>query len=188
MPTEPLLSDDLFDPITAEQPAGADLRWTPEWDRIKEARRADDGLESGSWTKKDSKVADWPLVKELATTMLRNRTKDLQIAMWLTEANLKLHGFAGLRDSFRLIRELVHRYWDTGLYPVMEDGPEDRAAPFEWLNDKLVDSIAAVPITARSDQGRDYSFIDLKEARRIGSEASYKQADGEVDGTKKKAF
>ena len=61
--------------------------------------------------------------------MLRDRTKDLQIAIWLTEANMKLHGFAGLRDSFRLIRELMLRYWDTGLYPVMEDGPEDRAGP-----------------------------------------------------------
>ena len=32
MPTEPLLSNDLLDPIAAEQPAGTDLRWTPEWD------------------------------------------------------------------------------------------------------------------------------------------------------------
>jgi type VI secretion system protein ImpA len=76
MPTEPLLSDDLLDPITAERPAGADLRWTPEWDRIKEARRADDSLDSGKWAKKDRKVSDWPLVKELVTTALRERSKD----------------------------------------------------------------------------------------------------------------
>jgi predicted component of type VI protein secretion system len=86
MPTEPLLSNDLLDPIMAEQPAGADLRWTADWDRIKEARRADDGLETGNWAKKERKVADWRQVEELATAMLRDRSKDLQLAVWLMEA------------------------------------------------------------------------------------------------------
>src|SRR5215467_7356306 len=99
--------DDLLGPISAEQPAGVDLRWTPEWDRIKEARRSDDTLESGKWVKKERKSANWSLVKELAESMLRQQSKDLQIALWLMEANLKLYGFAGLRDSLRLTRELL---------------------------------------------------------------------------------
>src|SRR6266853_1645398 len=140
MSTASLVSDDLLDPITAEQPTGTDLRWTSEWDRIKEARRADDGLDSGKWTKKDQKTSDWPRVKELVTTALRERSKDLQLALWLTESDIKLRGFQGLRDGLRITRELMVRYWDRGLYPVMEDGPEDRAGPFEWLNSKLVDS------------------------------------------------
>ena len=28
----------LLDPLPGDSPAGVDLRWTPEWDRIKEAR------------------------------------------------------------------------------------------------------------------------------------------------------
>jgi type VI secretion system protein ImpA len=123
MPTEPLLSDDLLDPITAEQPAGADLRWTPEWDRIKDARRADDSLDSGQWAKRERKASDWPLVKDLVTAALRERSKDLQLALWLTESNIKLHGFPGLRDGLRITRELMARYWDKGLYPTLEDGP-----------------------------------------------------------------
>src|ERR1700720_2345457 len=99
MPTAPLVVDELLDPISPDQPAGVDLRWTPEWDRIKEARRSDDGLDSGKWIKKERKVADWRLVQELARAMLRERTKDLQLAMWLTEANIKLQGFPGLRDG-----------------------------------------------------------------------------------------
>src|ERR1051325_10608488 len=96
---EQLVNGELLDPVAAEQPAGADLRWTPEWDRIKEARRADDELGSGQGGQKDRKLANWPLVAELAAAMLR-RSKDLQLALWLTEANVKLHGFAGLRDGF----------------------------------------------------------------------------------------
>jgi type VI secretion system protein ImpA len=188
MPSETLLIDGLLDPITPDQPAGTDLRWTPEWDRIKEARRADDGLDSGKWVKKERKSAEWPLVQELATTMLRQRSKDLQLAMWLTEANIKLQGFAGLGDGLRLVRELMLLYWDDGLYPQIEDGPEDRAGPLQWLNDKLADAIAAVPITVRSDQGRDYSFLDLEDARRVGSESSWRGADGETNVEKKNAY
>jgi len=188
MPTASLYTDDFLGPVSADQPVGIDLRWTAEWDRIKEARRADDDLKSGKWTKKEQKAADWRLVEELASGMLRNRSKDLQLALWLTEAGMKRHGFPGLRDGLRLTRELLVRYWDTGLYPPMEDGPEDRAGPFEWLNNKLVDSITAIPITVRGDGGPDYSLIDLKDARWVGYEASCKDPYGEIDSTRKKAF
>ncbi len=188
MPTEQLLSDDLLDPITAEQPAGADLRWTPEWDRIKDARRADDSLDSGQWAKRERKASDWPLVKDLVTAALRERSKDLQLALWLTESNIKLYGFPGLRDGLRITRELMVRYWDKGLYPTLEDGPEDRAGPFEWLNSKLVDSITDIPITVRLDGGPNYSFLDLKDARLVGSEKSWRAEDDAIDERKKKAY
>src|ERR1039457_3699829 len=188
MPTASLYTDDFLGPVSADQPVGIDLRWTAEWDRLKEARRADDDLKSGKWAKKEQKTADWRLVEELASGMLRNRSKDLQLALWLTEAGMKRHGYPGLRDGLRLTRELMVRYWDNGLYPPMEDGPEDRAGPFEWLNNKLVDSITAIPITVRDDGGQDYSLIDLKEARWVGSEASCIDAFGEIDTVKKKAY
>jgi type VI secretion system protein ImpA len=188
MPTASLYTEDFLGPVSADQPVGIDLRWTAEWDRIKEARRADDDLKSGKWAKKEQKSADWRLVEELAAGMLRNRSKDLQLALWLTEAGMKLHGFPGLRDGLRLARELLVLYWDQGLYPPMEDGPEDRAGPFEWLNNKLVDSITAIPITVRADGGQDYSFSDLKDARWVGYEAGCKDPYGEIDSVKKKVF
>src|SRR5258708_10286518 len=188
MPTALLYTDDFLGPVSPDQPVGTDLCWTEEWKRNKEARRADDELESGKWEKKEQKTADWRLVEELASGMLRNRSKDLQLALWLTEAGMKRHGFPGLRAGLRLTRELLVRYWDNGLYPPMEDGPEDRAGPFEWLNNKLVDSIIAIPITVRGDGGKDYSLLDLKDARWVGSESSCKDPYGEIDFVKKRAF
>lgn len=188
MPTAPLDTDDLLDPISPDQPAGSDLRWTADWDRIKEARRADDGLDSGKWAKKERKASDWRLARELTTAMLRERSKDLQLALWLTEANIKLFGFPGLRDGLRITRELMVRYWDKGLYPPMEDGPEDRAGPFEWLSNKLVDAMTAIPITVRSDSGTDYSFINWQDALRVGSDANCRTPDGEIDEKKKKDY
>jgi len=188
MRTTQFYTEDLLDPISTDQPGGTDLRWTPEWDRIKEARRADDDLESGKWVKRERKVADWPLVQHLAQAMLRERSKDLQLVMWLTEANIKLYGFPGLCDGLRLAREFLVRYWDQGLYPPIEDGAEDRAGPLQWLNDKLVNSITAIPITVRSDGGRDYGYLDLKDARDIGSEAKCKTPEGEIDANKKRDY
>jgi type VI secretion system protein ImpA len=187
MPTAQLYSDDILEPISTDQPAGVDLRWTPQWDRIKEARRADDGLVSGKWAKKERKDSDWRLAQELSVALLSKQSKDLQLALWLTEASVHLHGFAGLRDGLRIMRELMTRFWDD-LYPRMEDGPEDRAGPFEWLNEKFIDSISAIPITVRNSQGLDYSFNDLQDARRVGLSASYMTADGEIDSEKKKNY
>jgi type VI secretion system protein ImpA len=188
MPTAPSVIDDLLDPIPTEPPCGRDPRDAAEWDRIKEARRADDGLDAGKWAKKERKTANWRLVEEIATSVLRTQSKDLQVAMWLTEANLKLYGFAGLADGFRLVRELISRYWDQGLFPTIEDGPEYRAGPLSWLNDKLADSIATLPITRCPDQDRNYNLLDLQDARKVGSEAKFKSADGEIDEPKKREY
>jgi len=178
----------LLNPISTSSPAGDDLRWTPEWDRIREARRSDDGLDPGKWAKKEIKSANWRLVRELTTAALRERTKDLQLALWFTEAELRLDGFPGLRDGLHLTRGLMVLYWDQGLYPPIEDGPEDRTGPFEWMNDKLVDVILSTPITARDDLGDNFSLLNLRDARRVGSESSWKSDDGTIDDTKKKEY
>ncbi|HKD07252.1 MAG TPA: type VI secretion system protein TssA [Bryobacteraceae bacterium] len=189
MTATPVPVEALLDPIpVAGMPAGMDMRWTREWDRLKEARRFDDGLETGKWQKRETKTADWTTVHDLAASLLREHTKDLQISMWLTEANIKLYGFPGLRDGLHVTRELMQRYWNQGLFPNIEDGPEDRSGPFEWLNSKLVDSIRSIPITARGDSGRDYSLIDLDDARRTGSEKSARDEDGDIDAVKKREF
>jgi type VI secretion system protein ImpA len=187
MPAELLQAEDFLDPISSEQPCGVDLRLKPEWDRIREARRSDDQFEEGKWQKKERKTANWRLVSELASSALKTKTKDLQIAIWLTEAELKLHGFRGLSQGFGLVKELMVRYWDRGLYPLMEQGPEDRAGPLEWLNNKLVDAVSAVPITRRSDQGDDYSLQHLRDAAGL-SEASFTDAQGEIDEAKKRDY
>ncbi len=138
-----------------------------------------------SGRKKDAKSADWRLVQQLTAAMLRTRSKDLQLAMWLTEANVKLHGFTGLREGLATVRELMIRFWDAGLYPVIEDGPEDRSGPFEWLNEKLVDSILSIPIT-RSGSGSDLQPDRSPRRSPVGSETQCKDENGDVDPQKKR--
>jgi type VI secretion system protein ImpA len=76
--------DALLAPIRWRCGSGADLRYEGTYDRIKEARRADDALAQGDW-KRDLKTAEWQKVIDLATVAPK-KTKDLQIGAWLAEA------------------------------------------------------------------------------------------------------
>src|ERR1035438_3253242 len=124
--------DELLEPISDENPSGTNLRYGPEFDAIKEARREDPDVAQGDW-KVERRTADYKKVLKLTTEVLRSKTKDLQIAVWLTEANTHLKGFEGLAAGLRLVMELLLRFWDS-LYPEIEDGDaEMRAAVLEWL-------------------------------------------------------
>ena len=79
------LRDDLLNPIPGENPSGANLKYAPVYDQIKEARREEDDVEQGVW-QRARKTADYPLVVKLASEALATKTKDVQVAAWLTEA------------------------------------------------------------------------------------------------------
>jgi len=93
------LRDDLLNPIPGENPSGESLRYAPVFDKIKEARRADDDAPQGDW-QFERKTADYPLVIKLAGEALATKSKDLQVAAWLTEAILRKEGFRGLRPAW----------------------------------------------------------------------------------------
>jgi len=190
MPTPAVLKDDLLKPIRIDKPGGDDLRPTIEWIKIRETRPNpyDDG-DKGIWTPKNSNETGWPLLLEKTSSALRDKSKDLQLAIWLTEASTRLHGFAGLRDSLRVIREMLVQFWDTGLFPTVEDGDlEIRSGPLEWLNDKLADLIREVPITGRIDKGENYSYAYFLESRKAGGAITADQFDLAVRSTPQSVY
>ncbi|MCZ6633995.1 MAG: type VI secretion system protein TssA [bacterium] len=137
----------LLTPISAEQPAGESLRYEGTYDRVQEARKEDDPtLPQGVW-QADLKRADWESVESICREALETRTKDLQLAVWLMEAWLHLHGFAGAREGVRLIAGLCESFWD-GLYPELEeDSLEFRLSPLEWVNNRLTLTLKQIPIS-----------------------------------------
>jgi type VI secretion system protein ImpA len=161
--------EDLLQPIPGDNPSGQDLRYDPIFEKIKEARREEDEVPQGQW-ERARKVAEWPVVIKLTTETLINQSKDLQLAVWLTEALLKREGFTGLRCGLDLIRGLIAKFWDT-LYPEIEDGSADlRAAPLSWLGLKLEIAVKSVPLV-RAGHG----FLKYHEAQNVvGYEAAVK--------------
>ena len=164
--------DDLLNPIEGPSPSGANLRYDPLYDKIKEGRREEDQPPPGM-TEKDRKVADNPLVIKLTTDLLTKKTKDLQLAAWLTEALLKQKGFGGLKDGLALCHGLVDKFWDT-LYPELEDGDsQSRGAPLGFIGTKLEIPVKLVPVVEK----QTYSLLDYGQAREVGYEDSAKTDD-----------
>jgi type VI secretion system protein ImpA len=164
------LPDNLLNPIPGENPSGEDLRYAPIYDQIKEARRAEEEVSEGEWATQGKK-ADYPLVIKLATDVIANKSKDLQLAAWLTDALVRMQGFPGLLDGLQLLQNLTVTFWDT-IYPQLEDGDaEFRATPLQWIGTSLGDAIRSVPLDRAG-----HSWVDYTESRKIATE---EQADTE---------
>jgi len=161
----PVNLEELLQPIPGDNPSGEDLRYEPVYDEIKEARRQEDENPQGEW-ETERKVADWSKVIKLSTECLTTRSKDLQLAAWLTEALLRKEGFGGLRSGLELIKGLLETFWDT-LYPEAEDGDlELRSAPLSWLGLKTDMAVKRVPLLRGG-----YDLFRYDEAQSIGFEA-----------------
>ena len=202
MPAFVYFSDDLLQPISAEQPCGQNLRHTPVFSEILDARRSDDVLNAGDWEKQEGrKLANWSKVASLCLNVLQTRTKDLTIIGFLGEAALNLDGFAGLHECLRLCHEILVRFWDQGLYPEVEDGDLDyRAGGMGWINNPLPDGLRQVPLTDRN--GDNYSYVKYQQARQLASVSNRERQDElrrqgyitmeafdtAVKGTRRKAF
>lgn len=153
-------------PIPGADPSGENLFYTEVYDLIKEARRSDDLLEKGEW-QTDLKRSDWRRVIEICSAAIKEKSKDLQIAVWLTEALLRHHGFSGLAFGLRLLAGLTSEFWET-LYPRIEDGDLDfRAGPFTYLNEKMPDALYEVPI-CDPDHSKGFNYYVWEESRQVG--------------------
>ncbi|PXW97489.1 type VI secretion system protein ImpA [Sphaerotilus hippei] len=138
-PLPPLLFDldELLAPIPGADPAGPSMRYDRTMAEMRRAREADDpSLPMGEW-ERPLKKADWPAVVLLGTRLLAERSKDLQVAAWVTEAWIHLHDLDGLQAGIALLIGLIERHWD-GMHPRIEAGDTDaRVAPLVWLNESL---------------------------------------------------
>jgi len=164
----------ILAPIADDNPAGEDLRYIL-YDEITEARRADDALDRGDW-QRDIKSADWETVVALCSDALLNRTKDLQIAAWLTEALTITQGFEGLLTGLKVIRGFLENFWES-VYPEIEDDDLDfRVGRLEFLNNSLWSRIKQIPLTDSSAKA-GYSWLQWEESRRIGYEGDTAKAE-----------
>lgn len=161
----------LLAPISDEQPSGESLLYDPVYDQLKEAVR---GGARSQLEDQDAAPPDWRTVLSLASNLLGRKTKDLQIAAWLTEALTRTYGFAGLRDGLRVLRGIQESFWDT-VHPQIEDGDlEFRAGRLSYLNDSsagaaresLAAGIEAIPLTDGA-AGEAYGYVDFRDSREV---------------------
>ncbi len=174
--TDTLNLDRLTAPISAEHPTGVDLRSdrSPNslYRQIRDVRDTAktaerqllvDDEEGGGTT-----PPDWVPVFDLTRQALAEKTKDLELTVYLLEALVRRDGLAGLSAGFHLIRELCERYWDQ-LYPGAGAGAglADRVAPLAGLNDVdglILEPMNTLPITEASAAGGPYDGVRYQKA------------------------
>lgn len=164
----------LLAPVPGDVPCGEDLSFSPDFDAIQEARRADDpSLDQGEWIT-DLKSADWPFVAQACERLLSESSKDLRLAVWWCEARTRLDGFPGLASGLRLVAGLCEHHWE-GLHPASEgDDHEQRVGNLAWLLAGAVRWSREVPLVASAD-GR-FGLADYEAARARAMQAEREDA------------
>ncbi len=170
----------MLAPIEGDAPAGVDLRedFTPQSiyyrlrDARAEARAAERAQDNDSGV--DAVVpAQWRTVRDLATQALTGKTKDLEIAAWLTEALVRSDGVTGLAAGAALLAGLTEAFWDANLYPMPdEDGIVTRVAPITGLNGEgndgtLIQPLRKQPVFNRPD-GSPVALWQYQQSEQLG--------------------
>jgi type VI secretion system protein ImpA len=169
--------DRMLAPISGDNPAGADLRADPapmsDYQTIRMARTAARDVEKRLDHGDDAGMPDWKsVVLERGKAVVAGKSKDMEITAYLIEALVRLHGLPGLRDGFRLARELVERFWE-GLYPDPADTDyESRFSHILQLSGidgpgTLIVPVRKIRFTKRSGGDADYSPADHMMALRL---------------------
>ncbi len=160
----------LLAPIPGDSPCGRNLRLVPgdvTFASLDGLRREEDAAFDLAGK---GKTSDWKGVVAKCDEALATKSKDLQLAAYLTEALARTQGYAGLRDGLRVVNGLVERYWD-GLHPGVEGGeivPGVRAKWLSWMgsSNDFRAAVKRIPIVgARGAPGR--SWHDFEESRRV---------------------
>jgi type VI secretion system protein ImpA len=155
----------LLAPLSDDAPTGVDLRATSEdatFASIEELRRElDPALDDGG-----GKDPHWPGVVRACESALTTKSKDLQLAAWLTEGLTRTEGLPGLHHGLRLVHGLIEKYWDR-LHPGLDEGQvvlPVRARPLSWLSSPkgLLASIRRVPLLGDSRDRAEWLHWDHK--------------------------
>ncbi|HEY4254657.1 MAG TPA: type VI secretion system protein TssA [Roseomonas sp.] len=113
-----------------------------------EARALERRLDGGDPEADPAVIAGhWREVKKLGVSIIGTKSKDFEIAAWLTEALVRLDGLDGLEAGSTLITGLAQAFWAKA-YPSIEEpeGIEDRASPIGGLAGEGADGTLMQPL------------------------------------------
>lgn len=167
LPTDaqPLDFTALALPLGEADGGGLNVEYDPEFLELEEEALGKPEVQYGD-TITQAIEPNWKRVMMLALPLLE-RSRDLRLAIWLTRAQLNLHGIAGLAAGLQLIHGLLEQCWE-GLHPQLD--PDDDHDPLLRINilaflcepsGLLRDLLGTPLITARSVGTLSLRQIDL---------------------------
>lgn len=190
----PFLPENLLEPISAESPCGGSASSQKNYEKLREARKPNEAaieafmaprpdgstrvMNRDMWAPKEPNR-----LIEMLVDLLTTRSKDLELAAWLSETLLWRHGLAGFHEGLLLIRGLLERYWET-LHPLPEEGDQYmRIRHLEWIGmtESSKDSSPSLAIGFISVTQSGLTLNQFTDARGVPYEAAAGESRGATE-------
>lgn len=125
----------LLKPVSEDKPCGEDFRYNARFLEVLRMAETGQVQEIGKpgepgYKRIEPEEPSWRDVRDGCLELL-SQTKHLSLCFTLCLCQVKMEGYAGLRDALALTRGLLDQRWDT-IYPVLD--PDDNLDPLERSN------------------------------------------------------
>lgn len=144
----------LLTEISADNPCGDYLEYDAAYLELSKSIL---GTPEDSITGQVAQPPNWRDI-EIKSLAILQKSKDIQIAVYLLRALVNLEGITGLRDGLLLLNGLLRKYWDT-VHPVLD--PEDDLDPTARIN-------ILAEVNSFESVLRPLSLVNLVDAKSIG--------------------
>ena len=138
--------DPLLEPISADAPTGVDLSYDVVYNDLAVMIQ---GTPENQFEEGSAKEPNWQPIRKLAEESLK-KSKDLQIAVYLTVALSQTAGMVGAARGMDIVAGITRQYWDT-LFPQLDPDDND---PTQRVN--IISQLTVEP----GGYGDPIKFID----------------------------
>lgn len=122
-------------PVSAAEPAGADIRREPDFEALEAEIRRMDADGPGA--------VRWRSVIDSSTAIIEKRSKDLLVGVWLAYGLAREEEWTGLAVGLSILRTMVEDYWET-MQPTAKR-ERARVGAAEWLVGRLIPIVSEWP-------------------------------------------
>ena len=192
----------LLTPLNlGEKGVGQDLRSdyspTSPYQKLRDARAAARAEERMQDVDGAMVANSWHEVLAVGLEALATQSKDFEIAAWVTEALVRIHGLAGLTAGAQLIFGLCEAFWTDGFPQSDEDGFEARVSAVGGLSGSgaegtITQPLRRLPLFHRGD-GSDVGLYQWDQSEKTATlneerrQARYAAGDLELAALKSEA-
>lgn len=159
----------LLEPLAgSDGPCGPDLSYDRGFRGFMSSLKPPEDAMVQSSADEEAKVdgPKWSAIKKDAISLL-SKTKDVRIAIALTQALLHTEGLVGLEKGLELVHGLLERYWDQ-LYPEIDeddgDAQERMSAMVSLCDTATIVELRRTPLVKLSAQSK-YCMRDIRIAK-----------------------
>lgn len=144
----------LLDEVSADKPCGEYLEYDPAY---LELGKNIQGKPEDPITEEPAQPPNWREIQKQSLAILQ-KSKDLQVIIYLLRALIDLEGIPGFRDGLKLLLEMLNKYWEQ-IHPLLD--PDDDLDPTARVN--ILEELSNFDSVLKP-----LSFVALVESKSVG--------------------